>query len=558
MNPRRLPVLSGLTSCLALLILACSVQAQAFQPPIHIADASLHYPNQVELVDLDQDGDQDLLGIALNHIVWYANDGSGGFGPEQLIDNSLSPRGHHLADLNGDGLKDLLISERDFDAIQLMLGNGSSFDPPTLLHTVDGPLGLDAADLNGDGFLDLLYGSYKEVAWLAGDGLGGFGPVHIVQSATFTEHYADVAAGDWDGDGDTDVAYAWESGSKVVWHDNTGSAVFGPQQFMPSGLNGVATLEVADVNLDSLPDIYGASAYYGARVGYYRNFGFGAFFYRANIGASIDGPEGLCLGDITGNGYPDAVVVSYYDKEVMYFENTDGFYGDKVRVLKNTTDNFVDAVLGDVDGDGFADLVVASVSPTVAHQYRWFRNSQGGCSTRQAPNGLSSVQLPSSVRLQWNAIDQSLGCQINATRTSPPGFSTTRAYLGAELDQVNVSNAVLGPGTHWDWSVRCACSTVPLEATPYSATASFSVPTPREQEPHAQEAAEQAILVYPNPASDRIRLEGEGQLNIVNMLGQRMYTGRINGVQELQLGDWPEGIYLVELEGKQQQLLIQH
>lgn len=534
-------------------VLPKDAKGQAFQAPITIADVSAHYPNKVEMVDLDQDGDLDLLGIALDDIVWYANDGSGNFGPEQLIDNSMSPRWHHLVDLNGDGLQDLIVSERDNDAIRLMLGNGVTFAAPQLLASPDGPLGVDAADVNGDGFLDVLYGSYKEAGWMAGDGTGSFGTSQAIITASFTEWYEDIVGADLDGDGDVDLAYSWESDNKVVWHQNLGGGSFGPQLFMPQGFNSVSQLEGVDLDLDGDIELIGAAGYSSGRVAYYNNLGGGNFSSRINIGGSIDGPEGMAISDVTGNGYPDVVVGSYYDKEVMYFANSFGSFGSKNLIYDNPTDNYVGLCLGDVDGDGFDDLVSAGVaiSPN-PERYQWFRNSQGGCATIQAPTALSSLILANKVRLFWSPIDQSVGCQISATRTSPPGFSATRSYLGVELDRIDVPFSILGPGTHWNWSVRCACNTSPVEATPFSATASFSVPTPR-----TEASGTLQLSVYPNPATDRVRLEGEGDLRILNALGETLHSGTLNGVQELNTSNWASGIYFVELGQEQQQLLIQ-
>ena len=61
-------------------------------------------------VDLDGDGDRDLLATEFYGASWYANDGSAAFGPRQVIqDQAVATKRVEVADMNGDGAPDVLI-----------------------------------------------------------------------------------------------------------------------------------------------------------------------------------------------------------------------------------------------------------------------------------------------------------------------------------------------------------------------------------------------------------------------------------------------------------------
>jgi uncharacterized protein (DUF2141 family) len=70
--------------------------------------------------------------------------------------SGTSPARSAVADLNGDGKLDLVVTGFDFGYISVLLGNGDgSFQVP--LHYATGrlPLGVTVADFNGDGQLDV-------------------------------------------------------------------------------------------------------------------------------------------------------------------------------------------------------------------------------------------------------------------------------------------------------------------------------------------------------------------------------------------------------------------
>ena len=108
-----------------------------------------------------------------NKIAWYANDGSGNFGTQQVITTAaLNVKGIYATDLDGDGDMDVL--------------SASNLD--------------------------------DKIAWYPNDGTGNFGSQLVITTAADGAY--DVYATDLDGDGDMDVLSASFSDDKIAWYEN--------------------------------------------------------------------------------------------------------------------------------------------------------------------------------------------------------------------------------------------------------------------------------------------------------------------------------------------------
>ena len=526
-----------------LLSFSLFLNAQQFGAANVIAYEPVFDLNGVMNVDVDQDGDRDLVGLALSELSWYENlDGAGTFGPRQDIDLTNSPRSWYSGDMNGDGLEDLLIGDRDNDKVLFYANTGGGFAAPVTVATPDGPLGVHAADINDDGYTDLIYSSYKQIAYCAGDSAGAFASPVLVQNETFYEYFYGIISADFNNDGMMDLAYARNADDKVAYRINLGSGVFGSETLMLGNIQGVESLVAADIDNDGDMDVVGASNYVGSRVAYYRNTGTGTFSFRENITSAVNSPEGLSVVDLNDDGLKDVIVGSYYDDEIVWFNNTGGFFSSTKNVILDATYNILDLTVADIDMDGYPDVMASRYRLFEDDDYIWFKNLENNtCETSLIPSSPTAAIGASSVTLSWDPIPQSIGCQINATRTSPAGFSTTKRFAGFELSSVNVSFSALGNGTNWDWRVQCACTTSPLVLTNYSATTSFAVPAPR---------ISAAIQLGPNPVTDYIQINSNlsDQVAIYNVSGELMFSGQVNGPIQVEVSDWTSGIYLVQFE----------
>ena len=84
-----------------------------------------------------------------------------------------------VADLNGDGIPDIVTANYGSDTVSVLLGNGNgTFQPQQTFAAGSGPASVAVADLNGDGKLDLVVGNRNAstVSVLLGNGNGTFQP----------------------------------------------------------------------------------------------------------------------------------------------------------------------------------------------------------------------------------------------------------------------------------------------------------------------------------------------------------------------------------------------
>ncbi len=177
-------------------------------------------------VDLDRDGDIDLIGSSLfGGIAYWQNDGTGHFTDVSMTSihppPTMFPAANALpADVDGDGDLDIAVTQYYAHVpVRLYLndGTGQLYDatPTNMPNDTDGGVTLRWGDFDGDGDLDLLnfvqtiasIGKHGEEQVLLNDGTGHF--TTNWSRDVFALHTNgivwDYAAADLDDDGDIDV-----------------------------------------------------------------------------------------------------------------------------------------------------------------------------------------------------------------------------------------------------------------------------------------------------------------------------------------------------------------
>jgi cysteine-rich repeat protein len=127
------------------------------------------------------------------------------FGPTPVGTN---PNDIELADLNRDGLLDMIVANQGSNNLSVFLGQGDGFfEPPTTVGTGDEPNEVTVVDLNKDNLLDLAIpnGGSGNISIFLGNGDGTFQGEQLVGAGT---NPIFIAAGKLNGDDFVDLAVA--------------------------------------------------------------------------------------------------------------------------------------------------------------------------------------------------------------------------------------------------------------------------------------------------------------------------------------------------------------
>lgn len=188
--------------------------------------------------------------------------------PVDFVNTYADDMGVRIADVNGDGLQDLIKAASDGTnaAVYLNKGNGTGWASDSKyiipLNFVDQyytDQGVRIADFNGDGLPDLLKSSpgFSGIYINKGDGTGWSDAVPYDIPEKFTS--SGTALADINGDGLVDIMYSKANSYKATYINNGNGWSNDPQYYIPvyfaakdGGDNGV---RIEDANGDGLPDL---------------------------------------------------------------------------------------------------------------------------------------------------------------------------------------------------------------------------------------------------------------------------------------------------------------
>ena len=143
------------------------------------------------------------------------------------IGDSFAPRQAEAADYNGDGWLDVCVASVEDDEVSIYLSSGPpnfDFTQQVLADNYDGSRAIYTADINGDGLADVIAGAWYAQYFSYWENQGGNPPTFIERTVndTFTNPYAgiwSIFVDDLDGDGDNDIVTVHQN-DNVEWHEN--------------------------------------------------------------------------------------------------------------------------------------------------------------------------------------------------------------------------------------------------------------------------------------------------------------------------------------------------
>ena len=325
--------------------------------------------------DIDGDGFNDVVIAAGNYdeIVWFKNDGEGGFGAPitvtDLVDGALSVS---LSDVDGDGDLDVLGSSNGDARISWFENDGNGvFGPRQIISDGENRVEwITSEDVDGDGDEDLVATSYDDhtLMWFENDGGGTYWEKTILQDdATQGRH---ILFADLNGDHIKDLLFLSEY-NDVSWFPSNGDGTFGAEAFIAITGGGPEWMEAVDVDGDGDLDVLTASSIYEG-IWMYRNNGDGTFTEEETIGPEIVyHPRSVIAVDYDVDG--DMDLLAGGDNEIVLFVNDGtGLFDEKIMIENGDMDKAVLA-LSDLDNDGDLDFIE---SGQWSGYLAWYENYQ--------------------------------------------------------------------------------------------------------------------------------------------------------------------------------------
>jgi hypothetical protein len=263
-----------------------------------------------------------------------------------------------------------------FSAVAPPAGAAPLFDVPWVGYDTAvypeglGPWASAVADYDGDGVADLATVSFEGSAHLSillADGEGGYHPPRIFPLLLES---LGIAAGDYDRDGDVDVAVTdtdrfW-AGSTISIYRNDGAANFVRSGVFSAGRTGPSGLVAADFDGDGWLDLATAHDAYivcGATMAWLINDRAGGFG-SPRLLPMQSCTRSITAGDLDGDGDPDAVV-GHESNRFTVLVNNGGTLSSKsvINGVPATSITELPAVhIADVDRDGDNDVFFSNMS----------------------------------------------------------------------------------------------------------------------------------------------------------------------------------------------------
>lgn len=380
----------------------------------HIIDDSFDGPCEIFAIDLDLDGDGDVLGSAYegDEIAWWRNEGGDPPVWTKFVLSDAFDGAHEVcaADMDDDGDIDVMGAAAEGDLVVLWRNDGGDpvqWTTQIIDDAFDYGCRLAITDVDADGVKDLVGAAWnaQEIAWWRRDSVAPDTWTKHVIVTGFTGIHG-LEAIDMDRDGDIDViGAAMDLGDIRMWRNDGGSPPTWSERLVCGDFAGAGYVVAGDVDGDGDPDIAG-SAWSNAGFTWWENIDGSAFTRHQVAGGSLGRTSSVALADVDDDGDLDFLGTAFDADQVAWWEITDFL-----------TDGTLFSSILDAGSNTFASISWDSVEPegTSVNLYVRGGDDPGALTSWSEP--LSNPgDLPSSA---WRYVQYQVSLATTDSAVSP-------------------------------------------------------------------------------------------------------------------------------------------
>lgn len=283
------------------------------------------------------------------------------FASTQSFSLPAGPLAIVVVDLNKDEIKDVVVLTPNELFVFTGLPGSDYLSSPSSYIIGSNTAGMVAGDFTGDGYSDIavIISSSSTIMLFENDGMGGF----VWPTSSFSTCLSPVSAvaGLIDGDTKMDIAVVCDFSSQVWIHEDGSPSGFANVIKLSTGAFGSSGVAIGHFNTDGQADL--ATANTSGSVSLLLSDGLGGYLPPTtfSVGASV---MKILVGDLNSDLNPDILVLDETAGEIIYLEGdgTGSFAGAQAFPTGLTAGGFV---LAELSNDGLLDVALPN-SPSGA------------------------------------------------------------------------------------------------------------------------------------------------------------------------------------------------